>query len=111
MAPWTGEIGAGTTQTLGQPRPCRQMSSIVYIVDGVERYAVEARVRIGRRIGALREQAGQSHHDLAVCTGMTPDAVAQIERGEVDIGLAELSGLAQALSAPISALVADETSP
>lgn len=111
MAPWTGEIDAGITQTLGEHRLARGVSPIVYIVDGLERYAVEARVRMGRRVGALREQAGQSRHDLADCTGMTPDAVAQIERGEVDIGLAELSGLARALGAPLSALVADEMSP
>lgn len=87
------------------------MSPIVYMVEPLERYALEARVRAGRRVRSLREQAGHSRHELAVRAGMTADSVARAERGEVDIGLAELSRLARALRVPMSALVADETSP
>ena len=111
MAPCTGEIGAGTAQTLGERRPSRLMSPIVYRVDPLEQHAVEARLRTGHRVRSLREQAGQSRHELGVRTDMTRDSVAQIERGEIDVGIAELSRLAQALGAPMSALVADEASP
>jgi transcriptional regulator with XRE-family HTH domain len=41
---------------------------------------------------------------------MSRASVAQVERGEIDVGLTELSRLARALGAPMSDLVADEDS-
>lgn len=87
------------------------MSPIVYIVEELERYAVDARLRTGRRVRALRERAGHTAHDLGLRAGMPADSVARVEGGEVELGLAELSRLARALRVPMSALVADETSP
>ena len=87
------------------------MSPIVYRVVPLEQYAIDARLRTGRRVRSLREQAGHSWHELGGRAGMTADSVVRIERGEVDIGLAELSRLARALRVPMSVLVADETSP
>ena len=87
------------------------MSPIVYKVEPLERYAADARLRTGRRVRSLREQAGHSTHELGVRAGMTAASVARVEGGDVEIGLAELSRLARALRVPMSALVADETSP
>jgi transcriptional regulator with XRE-family HTH domain len=62
------------------------------------------RLRVGRNVRRLRQSRGFSQERLAELVGNSGKHIGQVERGEVNVGLDILSGIARALSADVSEL-------
>ncbi len=60
-------------------------------------------VDVGERLHILREQRGLSQRALASASGLSPNALSQIERGNVSPSVSTLNRLAAALGVPITA--------
>ena len=65
------------------------------------------RARMGARIRQAREQRGVTLAELALCTSLTADELAQVERGERSIGAMALLDIARACNVEYMALLAD----
>jgi transcriptional regulator with XRE-family HTH domain/Zn-dependent peptidase ImmA (M78 family) len=66
-----------------------------------ERDAEESR-RIGRRLGALRENNGISQKDAARLAGMAPSQLAKIESGKVDLRVSTVQKVLRALGGTLA---------
>lgn len=62
------------------------------------------RLRVGSNVQRLRRSHGLSQEQLAEVVGNTGKHVGQIERGEVNVGLDVLGGIAAALSVDVADL-------
>jgi transcriptional regulator with XRE-family HTH domain len=60
-------------------------------------------VDVGERLRILREQRGLSQRALAAASDLSPNALSQIERGNVSPSVSTLNRLAAALGVPITA--------
>jgi transcriptional regulator with XRE-family HTH domain len=67
------------------------------------------RHRIGRRVRQLRRSRGFTQEGLAELVGNTWKHIGQIERGQVNVGIDTLAGIAQALEVDIAELFAPST--
>src|SRR5512139_1118623 len=63
-------------------------------------------VDVGQRLQTLREARGMSQRRLAAASGLSPNALSQIERGNVSPSVSTLNRLAAALGVPITAFFA-----
>ncbi len=66
-------------------------------------------IDVGERLRVLREQRGLSQRELAAASGLSPNALSQIERGTVSPNVSTLNQLADALGIHITAFF--ETTP
>jgi Zn-dependent peptidase ImmA (M78 family)/DNA-binding XRE family transcriptional regulator len=66
---------------------------------------------LGRRIRALREQAGMQSQELASRLGIDPSAMSNIERGRRSVKTGELMKIAEALSVSPLALLDEDSLP
>lgn len=57
----------------------------------------QERLRIGKRIAAIRSEKNLSQSDLAKLTGMTPGNISRIESGRYSTGIDILSRIADVL--------------
>lgn len=57
----------------------------------------QERIRIGKRIAAIRSEKNLSQSDLAKLTGMTPGNISRIESGKYSTGIDILSRIADVL--------------
>jgi transcriptional regulator with XRE-family HTH domain len=64
------------------------------------------RLRVARHVRRLRRVRGLSQEGLAELVGNTWKHIGQVERGEVNVGLDILAGIARALSVDVVDLVA-----
>ncbi len=62
------------------------------------------RLRVGRTVRQLRLLRGFSQESLAELVGNTHKHIGQVERGEVNVGVDTLSGIAAALSVNVADL-------
>lgn len=60
-------------------------------------------IDVGDRLRVLREQKGLSQRALATASNLSPNALSQIERGNVSPSVSTLNQLADALGVPITA--------
>jgi len=60
-------------------------------------------VDVGNRLRVLREERGLSQRGLATASDLSPNALSQIERGNVSPSVSTLNRLASALGVPITA--------
>lgn len=60
-------------------------------------------IDVGARLQKLREAQGLSQRALAAASGLSPNALSQIERGNVSPSVSTLNRLAAALGVPITA--------
>ncbi|MBI2220417.1 MAG: helix-turn-helix domain-containing protein [Acidobacteria bacterium] len=65
-----------------------------------------ARLRVGRNVRHLRRLRGFSQEQLAELVGNTDKHIGQVERGEVNVGIDILLGIASALSVNVADLFA-----
>lgn len=70
----------------------------------------ERLVAIGKRVKALRADRGLSQAQLAEAVGVEPMTISRFENGRAGMGLSNLLKLAEALRAPLSAIL-DVTQP
>ena len=63
------------------------------------------RLRVGRHVQRLRRSRGLSQERLAELVGNSGKHIGQVERGEVNVGLDILTGIARALSVDPSDLL------
>ena len=61
----------------------------------------------GVAIRALRQKDGQKVPDLAAVTGMTPQAIRNIENGHRQASVEACNAIARALSVPVNAILRD----
>ena len=66
-------------------------------------------IDVGERLRVLREQRGLSQRELAAASGLSPNALSQIERSNVSPNVSTLNQLADALGIHITAFF--ETTP
>ena len=66
-------------------------------------------IDVGERLRVLREQRGLSQRELAAASSLSPNALSQIERGNVSPNVSTLNQLADALGIHITAFF--ETTP
>jgi transcriptional regulator with XRE-family HTH domain len=62
---------------------------------------------VGERIRELRHAAGLTQDELGMRALVTASHLSNIERGEIDVGLAALGRIATALELPVAALIGD----
>lgn len=62
------------------------------------------RERVGARIREIRERRGLTQEQLAERAGNTPEHVGLIERGQINVTIDYLAGIARGLSVDISEL-------
>src|SRR3972149_3670761 len=60
-------------------------------------------VNVGQRLRALREERGLSLRGLAKASELSPNALSQIERGNVSPSVSTLNRLATAMGMPVTA--------
>ncbi len=65
-------------------------------------------INVGERLRVLREQRGLSQRGLAAASYLSPNALSQIERGNVSPSVSTLNQLAAALGVPITAFFETE---
>jgi transcriptional regulator with XRE-family HTH domain len=65
------------------------------------------RLRVGKNVRRLRDARGLTQEALAELVGNTGKHVGQVERGEVNVTIDILAGLAAALATDVSALFTD----
>ena len=70
-----------------------------------------ASIDVGDRLRVLREQKGLSQRALAAASNLSPNALSQIERGNVSPSVSTLNQLADALGVPITAFFGDRLQP
>jgi len=56
---------------------------------------------IGKRIRALRERKGWTQYELGEKAGIDPKYLGSIERGEVNVSVGKLCGIAEALGVEV----------
>jgi len=62
------------------------------------------RIRLGKRIRALRQAKGWTQEELAGTAGLHPTYIGGIERGERNLSFDNLLKIAHALREPLSSL-------
>jgi transcriptional regulator with XRE-family HTH domain len=65
---------------------------------------------LARRVRAAREGRGISQSRLERDAGIRPALVAQLERGEIDIGVVELAAIAAVLDVDVCSLISPPAS-
>jgi transcriptional regulator with XRE-family HTH domain len=65
-------------------------------------------IRFGKRVRALREQAGLSQEHLADKAGIHRTYLGGVERGERNLGLKNIFRIAQALGIPVGELFTEQ---
>lgn len=71
--------------------------------------AEQPTINVGDRLHVLREQRGLSQRALAAASDLSPNALSQIERGNVSPSVSTLNRLAGALGVPITAFFETDT--
>lgn len=97
------ELGKGIKPTTHMATAMREMADWL-IENHAELVYSEVeynRLRIGRRIAALRKEQGLTQGDLATASGLSQSHVARIERGMYSLGIDTLYKIAKPLGKEI----------